>query len=614
MSAVLMHGQRDRVVAWPASIAQPWMLWLAAMLAIAAHGWFTTGIGMGDYLGDSDDATRLIQVRELMASNAWFDLRTMKMGGPPGMLSHWSRLIDLPLATLLSIFGLVLSQSAAELATRIVWPLLILAPMGWALQRTVALVHGETAGRMTLVLFVLCPLGLYQFGLGRVDHHNVLIASTISAALLMWAYPHHRPYWLASGALCGLALAIGYEALAPVAALTIAAAIWGLAEPDMSAPARCYTMGLMAVFTAAFLIEFPPSLWRNIYCDAISLNMVALVAAGGAGLLIALGPGVRWPLAYRLVAILIPGSVGLVTFGVLEPKCLAGPMGQLPPELKSVWLDFVAETRSIVRDLLHGDIEQSLGLTVYFLTGVCLQFRIARTKWRSTEIFLLAIVASFCAFAFWQYKYMGYASVIALVPMAAAVSRLGGWQEVRPEIVRLGAALFLSQSALFAVSSTLSTFVHGNEVERKAIVANADACSKNTPIADLTTLPPGLMAAYIDIGAYIAARTDHRVLSAPYHRIAQAIVANDAIFRSRDDAVTETLLNQWHVDYVVLCRGLDYALVDGADAKGTLRARLAAETPPAFLKPVPLANAHSMFRVWRFAPADAAQTPVNPQP
>lgn len=599
ITAVLADGRRGSAAVWTSSYLQPWVLWLAAMFAISVSGWLIVGRGMTEYLGDADDATRLLQVRDLMTTGSWFDLKTMKMGGPPGMLSHWSRLIDLPLEALISLFGLFMSNSAAEFVTRAVWPMLILAPLVWIVYRSTAHRHGETSGRLALLLFVLCPLGLYQFGLGRIDHHNVMITASVSAALLMWAYPRHQKAWLAAGCLAGLALAVGYEALAPVAALAVAAAIWGFADENMAAPASAFTTALVTVFTATFLIEFPPSLWHNIYCDAISLNMVVLMLAGGAGLLVALGPGRHWPLAMRLAAIGVPGAIGLAAFGLMDPKCLAGPMGQLPAELKPVWLDVVAETRSIVRDLLKGDIEQSLGLIAYFLVAIAAQVRITRTKRAPVELFLLAILVAFCLFACWQYKFMGYASVIAIVPIAATVGRLSGWQDVRPEIIRIGAALALSQGAMFAASAAISTAVQGAQAERKAVEANAETCSKNTPISDLTSLKPGLMAAYIDIGAYIAALTDHRVLSAPYHRIANAIIANNTLFRTHDDAVASKLLKDWDIDYVVLCRGLDYPLAAIPGQEDTLRAALVAGHAPAFLEPVSLANPQSIFSVWR---------------
>ena len=53
-----------------------WAWWLLALSFIALKSWSVSGTGVFGNLGDSDDATRLIQVRELMASGHWFDTTT----------------------------------------------------------------------------------------------------------------------------------------------------------------------------------------------------------------------------------------------------------------------------------------------------------------------------------------------------------------------------------------------------------------------------------------------------------------------------------------------------------------------------------------------------------
>ena len=143
----------------------------------------------------------------------------------------------------------------------------------------------------------------------------------------------------------------------------------------------------------------------------------------------------------------------------------------------------------------------------------------------------------------------------------------------------------------------------------KEIRADAEACSKSDAIRELASLPPGLISAHIDIGAYIAALTPHRVLSAPYHRIPDAILANHTLLASRSDAVARATIAREGVDYVVTCRGLDDPFVSNEAWKGSLRANLVANQAPAYLTPVTLANRDSIIRVWR-----VDRDKLNPQP
>lgn len=582
-----------------------WGWWLAAFALITVKAWLMATSGepnIFNFYGEADDATRLVEVREFMNGAPWFDTTTYKLGGINGMLSHWSRLIDLPIAAIIGFFGLFLSANAAETVARTIWPLIVLAPLLWALLRTVTTAVGTEAGRIALLLAVLCPLGLYQFDIGRLDHHNVMIAATVSAVLMMWAYPASERHWLAAGTLSGFALTVGYEALAPVAAIAVSAALWGLVDWRQAKQSRAFTAALTASIAVGFVLTIPPSRWMHIHCDAISLNFVALSSIAGAGLVAALSLNEGTSHAKRFAFAAAAAAIGIAVYGRLEPKCLAGPMGQLPAELTPIWLDYVAETRSIAADLLHGRIEQSLGLIVYFGLAIAAQTRRFLSSKTAPEAFMLAATVSFALFACWQYKYMSYASFLAIAPLAWAVSRLKGSEEVSGPVLQVAVAVVLSQAAMLGASAKLQTMLDAPTVLEDGIRLGAEACETNDAIKDLSGLPPGLIAAHIDLGAYVAARTHHRILSAPYHRIPGAIIANHRIFAAHQPIEAAKLLAREKVDYVVTCKGLDDPFVNEPQWQGTLRAGLVAGNAPPYLERVALPDAASPFTVWRVKP------------
>lgn len=596
-----------RTVHWSAMPAWTWCG--LALGVIALKAWFTTGQGMDDFLGDMDDAARLVQVRAFMAGAPWFDTTTFTMGGAGGMLSHWSRLIDLPIAMLIWCAGLFVPVAQAELFARAVWPMMVLAPLLSVLLKTVTDTAGEQAGRIALALAMLCPLGIYQFDVGRIDHHNVMIATTVSAAVMMWAYPRSGGAWLWSGGLCGLALTIGFESLAPVAALAIFAALWGLFDRAQARQAQLFTGALMAAIAGGFLLSIPPSRWFAIHCDAISLNIVSLALMAGAGLIAALSAGRAWSWQARMGVSALAAGTGLVIYARLNPVCLAGPMGELPAALKPIWLDYVAETRSIAADFLSGRIEQSLGLIAYFVAALAAQVSNFRHSPTRGNVFLLAALGAFIALACWQYKYLSYASFLAVAPLACWISGLRGTASVGPKVTQVLAAITVSQASLIGVSSLIQKAIAAPVIMSEGIRVGAEACETNSAVADLNVLPPGLIAARIDLGAYIIAETPHRVLSAPYHRIAGAIIANHHIFAARTPDEARKVLEREKIDYVVTCKGLDDPFVDSDDWKGTLRADLVHGKAPAYLEPVALANPATLFSVWRVNRAK-----LNPQP
>ena len=95
----------------------PILLWvLLATLVMAAIGIANNHATLRIDYGDPDDALRMVQVRDFLGTGRWFDTTISRLGGPDGMLSHWSRLIDLPLALPITLFEIVMPTATAELA------------------------------------------------------------------------------------------------------------------------------------------------------------------------------------------------------------------------------------------------------------------------------------------------------------------------------------------------------------------------------------------------------------------------------------------------------------------------------------------------------------------
>src|ERR1700722_5639577 len=87
---------------------------------------FSLYLGSGLNSLSTDDAMRLVEVRDLLAGQGWFDLTQYRLNPPTGVEMHWSRLIDLPLAALIEFFSMFLSRSLAEQVVLAVWPTALL--------------------------------------------------------------------------------------------------------------------------------------------------------------------------------------------------------------------------------------------------------------------------------------------------------------------------------------------------------------------------------------------------------------------------------------------------------------------------------------------------------
>ena len=133
---------------------------------------------------DTDDALRMVQVRNLLAGQGWFDMNVARMDPPAGVFMHWSRTVDVPLVLLMKLFGLFADHATAETLTRIAFPLLLLVALYVALGRLAALFGGLATQVAAILLAFTTGPAVTQFVTGRIDHHAPQIVLLVAMA---WA-------------------------------------------------------------------------------------------------------------------------------------------------------------------------------------------------------------------------------------------------------------------------------------------------------------------------------------------------------------------------------------------------------------------------------------------
>src|SRR5690606_19446866 len=154
-----------------APLHRPVMLAFAVLAAVTAAMHFASYV---DYVGaDNDDVMRLVQIRDLLAGQGWFDLMQYRLGLGGGTLMHWSRLIDLPIANLVMLFSLFTSPAMAEASALFVWPLVTALPILYATALGGGVLGGAPGRLVALTLAFLFVLGINRFQPGSIDHHNV---------------------------------------------------------------------------------------------------------------------------------------------------------------------------------------------------------------------------------------------------------------------------------------------------------------------------------------------------------------------------------------------------------------------------------------------------------
>ena len=589
------------------ALLSPWAACVLAVALLAGARLYSHPDALLLSLGDTDDATRLYQLREFLAHGRWFDLTLPRIGAPDALVSHWSRLVDLGLAFVLSTSSLFLAPATAELAMRIVWPSLVLLALLLIVVREAARDGMPAAGHIAVGLLIMSATAFYQFQPGRIDHHNVQILCGVGGILLLAAsLVHHRTGWLAGG-LLGLGLLVGLESATLVAPVLVVAVLIGLGRRD-GLRGQMHTAIALAVTLALGLVATTSSARLGVaVCDAAAVNLAALMsfaALGATAATYAARLGVEGPrlVALQLVSLGTLGGAGLTVYGLIEPACLAGPFGQVVREAWPIWLDRVTEGQPIGY-LFARSAAETIGFVVFAMLGIAAQFhrlvmlreRMADPATLQRELVLLAAQLLGLIAACWQVKMMPYAAWLAIPALARTIAGLSAIGTLGAPTVRLAAFMVAGQSVLAAVAGGAVGLVLPRSAMADIDPLARTSCSDTPSVSTLARLSPGLVLADINLGPYLVALTPHRVVMAPYHRLDRGIVDGHRLLDGPPDAA-ETALRKLGVSYVIACRA------DGASTPPSLQEALAARRPPPYLMPVPLPAVPSLF-VYRLRPA-----------
>lgn len=486
--------------------------------------------GSVDYVGaDNDDTMRLIEVRDLLSGQGWFDLNQYRLGLAGGTLMHWSRLIDLPIATLILFFGTFLAPLKAEAAALLVWPVFLALPLLAAMGLAGWRIGGVQPMHAALGLTAILIVATNRFLPGAIDHHNVqlVLVATIAAMLVDRRY---SPVSLSiAGFAAALAIAIGAETMPFIAAVClIVAALWGWHGEAYRPAAQGFALALSVTVTVAFFATIPPHLYSRVTCDSLSLGFYGITAVGGAALFLAATFASTANRKSRFAVLGLAGTAVLGSALVLAPQCLQNPLSGLDPLLVTFWLDGVSEAKSGMEQMqLEPGTFGGFYAVGFFAAAVCF-FRVLRRDRVELHLILLALVAISWGIATVQVRGAVFANLLSMLPLSLLVTELRRNANRDPKNLRAGfvylAGVLMAVPSVWAVDGVLAAEGTPGLISRISIADGASSraeskdCNSETALRQLAGLDPVTVAAPSDSGAAILRFTAHRVLAGPYHR------------------------------------------------------------------------------------------------
>jgi hypothetical protein len=477
-----------------------------------------------DYVGaDNDDAMRLVEVRDFLAGQGWFDMMQYRLGLEPGTLMHWSRLIDFPIAALIRLFSVWFPAQKAEAIALAIWPVLWISPVMVSLGVASLKLGGRVAMHVALGLTGLYLLTSNRFLPGSIDHHNVQIALVAFLAMALSVSKSWQAY-AGAGLACALALAIGAETTPIIAVVCLIAAVkWGLEGKAMQARTVAFSLSLALFVSLFFIGTVPPAHYRVVTCDNLSFGYYALTAMGGGLLCLAAAGASRLTLAFRLSALAVIGAVVGVSALKIAPQCLGNPLANLDPMLVTLWLNNVGEAMSFVALAQREPSELGAFYAVGFLALLVCFVRIGQKDRVAPHVILALMLLASWGVSLIQVRGSMFANMLAIVPLAVLIADLRENMQRQPQ--RKGLQLAYIASILLSVPSlwgVVGVFISkGPETLRlRAQTAHAPKgeCKTAEALSQLAGLPATTVAAPSESGTAILRFTHHRVLTAPYHR------------------------------------------------------------------------------------------------
>ena len=564
-----------------------WIAFSAGLLAIGAH--------MPDdgLMPDADDALRLVQVRDWLGGQAWFDLHQHRVDPfDGGVAMHWSRLVDLPIAGLIvalrGVFGAAQAEHIAVLAVPLLTFGCILLLVGRIALR---LLDFEAMVWACLLTAMAIPIVL-QIRPMRIDHHGWQIVLALAALNGLVAAgrapgtraPGARPGAWLSGLSLAVSLAISFEGVPLTAAFAAVGAIRWLRDRD---PA--WLTGFVQALALASAGLFAATRGFGdlaTHCDQISPIHIAVFAWGamGLGVLAWRNPGPAATVAgFGVIGL---GAIALLWGGASQ--CAHGAFSDLDPVVRRFWYDYQDEGLPLWRQQAASALQVAVPVILGLLAAVKLALVSdgpARCMWTDYAVVLGAAFAIALAVS----RAGATSCALAAIPLGWLLQQWLGASRRSGRLVLRVAALMALPFAL--QPSLLMAFIPASPapLEEHAVKsvprARQSACQLGVAAKFLANFPQGNILAPLDIGPTLLVATPHTVLATGHHRGARAMREVIDAFTG-DDATAHAIVRRRHIDYVILCPDIVEAKYFDAAAPDGLSMRLTEGRVPSWLTPI----------------------------
>lgn len=586
-------------------------IWLLAALAIASLSQDAIAAWK---VGDPDDQMRLLQVRDWLAGQSWWDITQYRMNAPQGGDMHWSRLVDVPLGILIIMLRPLLGQGMAEQAAASILPLLTLAAALFLYALAARRLFGAWVALVASALILTIMPFTTQMMPMRIDHHGWQLVCFASA---LWAlFDRHGTAWsaLVLGLSCALWIEISVEGLPFVAILLGVSALGWIFPTLRPVPARNSQFPVAVTSTAlgAFLFYSATESWLEPnHCDALSRVHVSALGAIAAVIVAGNMMARKWPawqsVYARLGLCAIAAAVGLGVLMAIAPACAGDAFASLDPLVRAYWFDRTPEglplwalsTDLVVLPLAY------VGAGCIALIGMSFY----KKRLPAPDMIRL-ILLFFCTILVGAFvsRTMVYAMITANLFLATLLVET--FMAANKRKTMLGRMALRVTAMLLAMPSLWVPIVISKAAAKEAkagpaspifgedFVAKVRACQKSSAAISLNQLPKSNVMAGLDSNPAILQFTHHLVVASGHHRNQVAMADVIRTFTATPNQAAR-IIDKRDIDFVVVCDGSYELAAYAQQAPDGMLAQLRAGNVPDWLERKPDIGPFQIFEVDR---------------
>ncbi len=556
------------------------LIWLAGSVILIIAAWQSISSLSG---WDPDDQLRLVQLRDFLGGQGWFDNSQHRLNTPFGTDMHWSRVTELPLALIVLLFSPILGQAAAEMFAGTIVPLLLLLGTGLFLSDIARRVGRPQAAPIAMLLCLLVSTILAQFMPMRIDHHGWQIMLS-SAALWSIFVENKRKGGLLLGGALALWLHISIEG-APLAAVFFAYLGWRWVVRRAQGQRLLWALIAFAPSSITLFVATNGASLLS-YCDVISFAHIAAIIAASLVMIacLLLRPASA---AVRGMAVLLAGGGAAGTLYFAAPACLSDGFAALDPLVREFWYSSVTEGLPLWRQTQWGAvgwiIAALLGVTAYFILrrecpvqkrsalGILIWFQLA-----SLAVAILVFRASAVACAF---------AVPTLANWLAGM--LQDYRSAKSAGVKVKLALLMA-AIIMAGPASMQLLNRAQQIgaEPKASAESRGAampCDDVRSVAALSALDNARIIAPFDLGPAILLTTPHSVLASSHHRN-NAGMRDQITFFGSSAAKAHQISRKRGITHLAICPGEDEMIQYAQLYPNGLWAQMQAGNVPGWLR------------------------------